>query len=84
MGKFELWSGPPHVKSYPEESNQSYEAGDLVIFDAGTIEIATNGSDVAGVAIDPASGTADTEVKIHVVTPEQVWSVESTVLLLRP
>lgn len=78
MGKFELWSGPSNVKSYPEESGQSYLAGDLVIFDGGTVKIATDGTDVMGVAIDKASATADTERKVHVITPEQIWSVEST------
>jgi hypothetical protein len=80
MGKFVLWSGPTNVKEYPEEDTQSFLAGDLLKFDAssGEIEIASNGDDVAGVAIDGASGVTGTQIKMHVVTPLQVWSVETT------
>lgn len=80
MGKFVLWSGPTHVREGPEETSQSFLAGDLVILDSSTAEvkIATTGADVMGVAIDKASTVDDTVLKYHMVTPEQVWSVEST------
>ena len=78
MGKFELWSGPPNVKSYPEAASQSFSAGDLVILSSGSVAIATDGQDVAGVALQNASTTTGTEIKVSVITPQQVWSVEST------
>ena len=80
MGKFELWSGPPRVKDGPEEASQTFLPGDLLKHDgtSGEMEIATDGSDVAGVAIDKYSGTAGTAVKYHQVTPEQVWSITAS------
>ena len=79
MGKFELWSGPPHVTSGPEEATQSFSPGDLLIHDtSGEVEIATDGQDVAGVAIDKATTTTGSDIKYHIITPEQVWSIETS------
>ena len=78
MGIFELWSGPSNIKEFPEEASQSFAKGDLVILDStGEVEIATNGADVYGVAAEDASTTTGTMIKVHVVTPTQVWSIES-------
>jgi len=63
----------------PEASGtQTFKRGDLVIFSSGTVAVATTGEDVFGVAMNDASGTANTDTEVYVIQPGDKFIAEAT------
>jgi len=78
MGKFRLWSGPTNVRSYPEAASETFKEGDPVFFSSGSVTIATDGDDIVGIAAMDATGTTGSDIRVHEITPEQIWSIHSS------
>jgi len=73
---FRLAEGNPLVKIYPEASSQSFAAGDLVYLVSGKVTVVAADTDLYGIAGKAASTTADTEIPVYIITPEQTYMCE--------
>ena len=63
----------------PEASGtQTFKRGDLVIFSSGTVAVATDDDDVFGVAMNDASGTANTDTEVYVIQPGDKFIAEAS------
>lgn len=67
--------GPANIKTYPEAASQSFKAGDYVDLSSGKVEVAfaasgtyssadMDGATILGMAINDATGTTDSPVKV--------------------
>jgi hypothetical protein len=58
------------IFKFKEEASQSFKAGTPVKLDGGEVEIGTDGTvGFLGIAMEDASGTADTLISVQVVRP---------------
>jgi len=63
----------------PEASGtQTFKRGDLVIFSSGTVTVATDDLEVFGVAMNDASGTANTDTEVYVIQPGDKFIAEAS------
>ena len=76
---FQLYDGDAQVVTGLESSGtQTFVSGELVIISGGYIAIATTSSDLYGVALTKASGTAATKIQVIPLRPEQRWLAQAT------
>lgn len=84
---FKLVKGDPNLQEFSEGSTQSFNAGDPVKMSSGKLVQMTTPSDTStttvvesgfwGIAAKDASGTANTQIPVYVIRPEQVWEVHA-------
>ena len=76
---FQLVEGDPSVVYVKEHATHgSFEAGDPVkIATTGKLQIASSSDAVFGIAQAKYTGTENTLVPVIVLTPQQVWSIET-------
>jgi hypothetical protein len=72
-------SSGPFVRRYPEKATQTFVKGDPVILDtAGRVGAAADTGNVFGVALQDASGTTDTLLRILIVGHEDVFRASAS------
>lgn len=72
-------SSGPFVRRYPEKATQSFVKGDPVILDtAGRVGAAADTGSVFGVALEDASGTTDTLIRVLIVGHEDVFRASAS------
>ena len=76
---FAPYPGPDASKivHLPEGTSASFQAGDLVIFTSGKLQVATDDDEFFGIALKKYSGTADTSIPVYVVTPGDRFIAEA-------
>ena len=62
----------------PEAGTQSFVRGDLVIISSGKVAVMTDDDDIFGVAMNDASGTADTDCYVYVIQPGDKFIAEAS------
>ena len=77
---FRPYPGPDATKivHLPEGTSASFQAGDLVIFTSGKLQVATDDDDVFGIALKTYTGTADTSIPVYVITPGDRFIAETS------
>jgi hypothetical protein len=66
------------VSWLPEGSGASFQAGDLVIFTSGKLQVATDDDDIFAVAMRAYSGTADTSIPVYVIHASDKFLAEAS------
>ena len=74
---FRYLEGPVDKMEYPEGSTQSFKVGDPVELSAGQLIIASDDQSILGIAEKDASGTAGTMIPVHIIHPDQLWTVQA-------
>jgi len=76
---FQLIEGPPNIAYYMQSGSTATEwyPGDPVILSSGKVIIATSGTDVFGIAAKKATGTANSWIPVHLLSLEQIWSIQA-------
>jgi hypothetical protein len=62
----------------PEASGQSFVVNDLVIISSGKIAVMTDDDDIFGIALQAASGSADTQLPIYVPGVDEKFLAEAS------
>ena len=74
---FQLAYGNPHIVHLPEHAtHSSFTPGDLVKVLAGQVQLITDGTDTSrifGVAQKTYTGTENSSIPVHVISPEDVF-----------
>jgi hypothetical protein len=74
---FQLAYGCPHIVHVPEHgTSSSFTPGDLVALAGGKVQIIAGGTNTAmiyGVAQKTYTGTEDTSIPVHVISPEDIF-----------
>ena len=74
---FQLAYGNPHVVHVPEHAtSSSFTDGDLVALAGGKVQLVAGGDNtdmIFGVALKDATGTTDSSIPVHVISPEDVF-----------
>ena len=77
---FQLAYGNPHVVHVPEHAtSSSFTDGDLVALAGGKVQLVAGGANtdmIFGVALKDATGTTNSSIPVHVISPEDVFIVE--------
>jgi len=72
-------SSGPFVRSYPEQASETFTKGDPVILDtAGRIGAAADTGNVFGIALQDASGTTDTPIRVLIVGHEDIFRASAS------
>lgn len=71
---FRYVDGPVDIREYPEGNAQSFKCGDPVELDSGAVVIASDDQGIWGIALQDASGTQYTIIRVHVINPAQIWA----------
>jgi hypothetical protein len=74
---FQLAYGNPHVVHLPEHgTSSSFTPGDLVAVAGGKVQLIADGtstSQVFGVALKGYTGTTNSSIPVHVISPEDIF-----------
>ena len=71
---FRYVDGPVDVREYPEGSGtQTFKTGDPVELAAGAVVVASDDQGIWGIAMQDASGTATTKIRVAIINPSQIW-----------
>lgn len=77
---FRPYPGPiaDRITVLPEAATQTFKQGDLVIISGGKVAVMTDDDDIFGVAMQDASGTADTDVPVYVIHASDKFIAEAS------
>jgi len=82
MGKFSPYSIrdlSPYIVEKPEAASQSFKAGEPVYLNSGKVTVCSaNPQDVYGIAMEDASGTTDTMIKVARIPIGSWWVIEAS------
>ena len=76
---FELQYGNPDIRILPESADTALDfiPGDLVYLVSGLVTIAADDATIFGVALEKASGTANTPIPVSIINTSQTWTAQS-------